>query len=475
MLNEMARSKTPSFIIELPLVVSDAERTILQIRLDIARQIYNACLGESLRRLRLKRQSKGYQAARKLPKGAKRQAAFAQINEDFGFQEYALHAYAAQIIKPWMAQHLDSHVVQTLASRAFQAVQQYAFGKRGKPRFKGMGQFDTVEGKSNKIGIRWRDGRVEWFGLTLPALIDERDKVIQHGLQHRVKYVRLVRRKLNGKFYFYVQLVLEGKPYHKTNKHPLGNGTVGLDLGPSSLAAVGQDLALLTLFCVDLDPQAAAIRRLQRKLDRQRRANNPDNYEVNGMVKAGKLTWNTSNGMQDTREQLAELHRQLAAQRKSLHGQLVNQVLRLGNVIQLEKISYRAWQKNFGRSVGRRAPGLFVKMLERKAVSAGASFVELPTRQLKLSQTCHGCGKVQKKLLSQRWHQCECGIVAQRDLYSAFLASHVKDNRLNVDDARVAWSGVETLLRTALSGLETKNELAREGSLPRSVVQAAPE
>jgi putative transposase len=470
----MRRHTTPSFILEIPLQVDAVQQRSLLVRLEIARQVYNACLGESLRRLNLKRDSQAYHAALKLPKGTKRQAAFAQINEAFGFQEYALHAYAAQIMQPWMAQHLDSQVVQTVATRAFRAVQQYAFGKKGKPRFKGFGQFDTVEGKSNESGIRWRDGRVKWFGLTLPALIDKRDQVRQHGLQQPVKYVRLVRRKLHGKVYFYVQLVLEGKPYRKA-ENTIGTGNVGLDLGPSTLAVVSEDVALLTLFCADLDPQAAAIRRLQRQLDRQRRANNSDNYNTDGTIKAGKLTWYNSNRMQATREQLAELQRQLAAQRKSLHGQLVNQVLRLGNIFQLEAISYRAWQKNFGRSVGRRAPGLFVAMLERKAESAGAAFVELPTRQLKLSQTCHGCGKVQKKPLSQRWHQCECGIVAQRDLYSAFLAKHVVNNRLNVDDAKVAWSGVETLLRTALSGLASKNELAREGSLPRSVVQAAPE
>jgi putative transposase len=470
----MGRQTTPSFILELPLQVDTTQQRSLSARLEIARQVYNACLGESLRRLELKRESQAYRAAVKLPKGTKRQAAFADINQTFGFQEYALHAYAAHITQSWMAHHLDSQVVQTLASRAFKAVQQYAFGKRGKPRFRGFGQFDTVEGKSNKTGIRWRDGQVGWFGLELPALIDERDKVVQYGLQQPVKYVRLVRRKQNSKVYFFVQLVLEGKPYRKA-ENTIGTGTVGLDLGPSTLALVGEDMALLTPFCADLDPQAAAIRLLQRKLDRQRRANNPDNYNTDGTIKAGKLTWNNSNRMQETRQQLAELHRQLAAQRKSLHGQLVNQVLRLGNTFQLETISYRAWQKNFGRSVGRRAPGLFVRLLERKAASAGASFVELPTRQLKLSQTCHNCGKVQKKPLSQRWHQCECGVVAQRDLYSAFLAKHVANNRLNVDDARVAWSGVETLLRTALSGLAPKNELAREGSLPRSVVQAAPE
>ncbi len=36
-----------------------------------ARQVYNACLGESLKRLDLLCQSKAYQAARKMPRGQK--------------------------------------------------------------------------------------------------------------------------------------------------------------------------------------------------------------------------------------------------------------------------------------------------------------------------------------------------------------------------------------------------------------------
>ena len=44
------------------------ERRLL-VRLEAARQVYNACLGESLKRLTLMRESWEYQAARKLPKG----------------------------------------------------------------------------------------------------------------------------------------------------------------------------------------------------------------------------------------------------------------------------------------------------------------------------------------------------------------------------------------------------------------------
>ena len=289
----MSQARTPSFVTEIPLQVSSAQERTLLTRLDAARQVYNACLGESLKRLDLLRQSKAYQAARKLPRGVKgssqakaRARAFRQANTAVGFREYDLHAYAAQFNRCWIGAHLDINTIQKLATRAFKAVQQYAFGRRGRPRFKGRNQMDTVEGKSNASGIRWREERVEWLGLELYAIIDLDDEVIAHGLHSRVKFVRIVRRKLNGRNRFYAQLVCEGQPYQKP-QHPIGEGVVGLDLGPSTIAAVGPEGAFLEQFCAELEPQRKEIRRLQRQLDRQRRANNPANYNPDGTVKRG--------------------------------------------------------------------------------------------------------------------------------------------------------------------------------------------
>jgi putative transposase len=39
------RKKTPSFIAEFPLSATPADERALSIRLDAARQIYNACFG----------------------------------------------------------------------------------------------------------------------------------------------------------------------------------------------------------------------------------------------------------------------------------------------------------------------------------------------------------------------------------------------------------------------------------------------
>jgi len=423
----MRRARSDSFIVEIPLRVTPIQEKRLLARLEAARQVYNACLGQSLKRLALLRQSKAYRRARKAPRGTARTRALREAKAAVGFGEYDLHAYAAQLNHSWIGGHLDINTIQKLATRAFKAVQQYGFGKRGRPRFKGRNQMDTVEGKSNTSGIRWREKGVEWLGLELEAEIDPEDPVIAHGLSRGVKYVRLVRRKLKGRNRFYAQLVCEGQPYQKP-KNEVGEGVVGLDIGPSTIAAVSERGAFLAQFCAELEPRQREIRRLQRKIERQRRANNPTNYNADGTIKAGPKRWRTSARQRRAEARLAELYRRQAAHRKSLHGQLVNRVLGMGDTIKLEKVSYRAFQRRFGRSVGMRAPGMFVERLKRKAESAGATVVEFPTHTTRLSQTCHNCGRVVKKPLWQRWHVCECGIVAQRDLYSAFSLCAWKGN-----------------------------------------------
>ncbi|MBU0493192.1 MAG: transposase, partial [Chloroflexi bacterium] len=274
---------------------------------------------------------------------------------------------------------------------------------------------------------------------------------------------------------FYVQLVCEGHPYQKP-QNQIGTGTVGLDIGPSTIAVVSETEALLLRFCDELQSRQQEIRRLQRQIDRQRRANNPANYHPDGTIKQGAKTWRKSNRQRQTEAQLAELQRKQAAHRKSLHGQLANHILKLGDLVKAEKLSYKAFQRMFGKSVQFRAPGTFMAVLRRKVEGASLELDEFPTRTTRLSQVCHNCGQVVQKPLSQRWHDCECGVVAQRDLYSAFLATCVEEGAdgtsgLNADRARAAWSSADLLLRAALSQLE---QPANGGHLPSSFGLSGP-
>jgi hypothetical protein len=85
-----------------------------------------------------------------------------------------------------------------------------------------------------------------------------------------------------------------------------------------------------------------------------------------------------------------------------------------------------------------------VETIRRKAESAsGEHLYEYNTNSTALSQTCL-CGDRKKKPLSQRVHQCGCGITEHRDLFSAYLGLHVRADgdgldRLDLQAANHGW------------------------------------
>lgn len=482
-----------TFILELPLRVDPGERAIILKRFEAARQVYNACLGEFLRSYDSLKQSSLWETVCRMPKGTKEQRkargkAFGKAKRAFGLTEYQAYAYTKQFNRSWLARHLQSQINRRLAKRAFLAVERYMYGtdkpckkrgyciKKGKkkncylcsrPRFKSKRTpINSVEGTSNIQAIMWRDGQVVWSSskgpkLKLPAIIDPADPVQRHGLSCRVKYVRVLRKVIGGRDLFYAQLVLEGKPLQR--KKVAKGCVVGLDLGPSSIAVFDGTRAFLQEFCADVEDRSGEIRRLQRRLDRQRRANNPDCYDEKGRAIRGKHPRNKSETMKRTEVKLAEVQRKLAAHRKTLQGQLVNTILAMGNVIQTEKLSYKAWQKRWGKSVLRHAPGTFMQILRQKVKATGGKMREFSTYTTALSQTDHKTGKREKKPLSQRWHYFEDGTKVQRDLYSAFLAFCVNVDTDTLDEAlaKKAWAcGADSLLEAAFGDVV---QLAKSG------------
>ncbi len=167
------KSETPSFVLELPLKSTSVEESIILTRLEAGRQLYNACLGEALKRLDLIRQSREFQKVIVLPEGNERTVRFKNLNKECGFTEYALHDYAAAIRESWIWEHINSHIAQKIATRAFKAVQKKAFRKAKNVRFKGKNQLDTLEGKNNETGLIFRDNKLFWSGLEIPCIIDK--------------------------------------------------------------------------------------------------------------------------------------------------------------------------------------------------------------------------------------------------------------------------------------------------------------
>ena len=98
-------------------------------RLEAARQVYNACLGEALTRLRAMRERRDYARARAMDKGKARSALFHALRKTHGFSNYDIQRVGRECRGNAFTELVGGHEAQTLATRAFRAVEQYAYGK----------------------------------------------------------------------------------------------------------------------------------------------------------------------------------------------------------------------------------------------------------------------------------------------------------------------------------------------------------
>jgi hypothetical protein len=199
------RPVTPTFLLELPLVVDPGQATRLCAHLEAARQLSNAILSQGQKRLRRMRADPAWQEARAIPRMHKteRAAAFSTLRKAHGFTEAALHEAVKGLRTGWIAEHIEAVLAQTLATRAYRALNRVCLGKARRVRFKSRGRgFTSIENKRNDTSLRFvlqppEAGNTEyllWNGDHLPALIDWSDPVVTHGLSHRIKYARLIQR-----------------------------------------------------------------------------------------------------------------------------------------------------------------------------------------------------------------------------------------------------------------------------------------
>lgn len=479
----MANITTPSFITEIPLQVDSKQDRELLARFQGGRQLMNACLNEGLVRMELVRKSvsaaypqdKPYQKAKKISRNDKkqRQELFKQARQQYQFSEYDLHSFATIVAKSskWIAKKVDSNTQQKIATRAFKAVEKILFGRASKIRFKVPSRFRSMEGKSNKTGIRWVNNQLVWGKLKIDPIIDWDNPVIVHGLNSRVKYCRILWRNINAKRRWYVQLINEGLAYQKP-KNYVTDGFVGIDLNISNIAYVADKQSRLLPFADKVPTYQKEISAIQRKMQRSQRVSNPENYEPDslklvgnkivikkGKVKKGRKRWNHSNNYRKLRHKKAELERRKSSYARSQNRKVVNEILRQGNKIKTEKVSVKGWQKRYGKAISAKSPGFVQSELKRKAENAGGWFYKFSTQSTALSQM-HLDGSKIKKSLSERVHKDVTGFEMHRDLFSAYLSRYVYDDLLSLKEAQSSFMGMEPSLVEGWELYKTANQVS---------------
>ena len=406
------KSTTPTFTVELPLRVDDKNERFLTNALDLGWSIYNAALRTALDNLKRMRESSSWKEACAMPEGPERTRLFMELHRKYGLTEYGLMAIANKHRKASGRDQLGAHEAQCIGKAVWGAIERYLFKNEGKPRFKRRKHgLNSISGTDNhEIIYRPKKQEIYWRKHHLPIIWEETPwlrAALNEGSDparpRRVKFCRIIRHSINGRKRWYVELCVEGVPPTRYNYAPVSE-VMGIDPGPNKIAYFHPQEAGIKLVAPNVDMKAAEIRRLQRQMDRSRRASNPDNYEDDGQVKKGARKWRESNRYARLRTKLREFHRKTAATRKRDHGTLINQLLQRAGTIKIEKNSYKSYQRNFGRSTQRSGMGEFVQHLKSRAASAGCVVIELNPYVLKLSQYDPPTDTYIKKPLKQRWH-----------------------------------------------------------------------
>lgn len=209
-----------------------------------------------------------------------------------------------------------------------------------------------------------------------------------------------------------------------------GKGAVGVDLGIKYLAVTSDG----EIFDNPKPLQAAQrkLRRLQRKLDRQRRANNPDNYNENGTVKTGSKTWIYSAGMKETEAKIAKLNYRIACIRNEASHQLTTGLARNYAVIGIEDLNIKGMMQNRRLSKAVADAALYEKRRQLEYKAGWNDGLVVPVSQwFPSSKKCNNCGTLKADLkLSDRQWTCEnCGSVNHRDGNAAL---NIRDEALRI-------------------------------------------
>ena len=472
----MAKYTGPVFCVTFPLAATVNDIHVLEKRFKIANKMQNALIGKGIKRWNELQKSKEYKTIRdsfssNKEKNAKLYQELKVLVSKYGLDKSGFE----KLVKPMQhhfKENIDSHAAQDLAKRVSDAFEKVIF-KNGKSIHKiSLKDFTSISGKTNATGIRFlKDPEFDcyylsWNGLEIPVSVAN-NEYEQTAVRNEISLTKIVRKFIRGRYKYYVQVTFRGVPPLKHNmdgsiKYALGEGDVGIDNGTSTMAVVSEKTANMHELADKVQSIESEIRKLLRKMDRSRRATNPSNFNENGTVKtkAERTKWVESKIYKRDRNKLKDLYRHQADVRKPQHIMLANEVLTLGSDFYVEDLNYAALAKRsksnkqaksskdtstdstqhnknkranrFGKSIGHRAPAMFLSILEKKLEARGAKLTRIDTKACRASQYNHFVEEYKKKKLSQRWNDFN-GIKVQRDLYSAFLIMNVNKDLKSFD------------------------------------------
>lgn len=441
----------------LKLKTNNKMKRELNKRLQKGAVVYSETLKELLSRERKLKRDPLYKKAYKLEKGKERNAILNELDKKYNLSQFGAVAIANKKRKDLcLDAYIPNKVGQCLGDRAYLAFKKKHFVVNNTSKVIRPKMIDSLVSPAN-TGIRIKNGKV-YYGVTgkwkthlleIPVVY-KNDEYEQEILRGKIVQNRILKKIQNGKEHFYLQMILKAEVAPRKYDTSDMFGNVGIDIGTSTVAISSYYETKLEELAPGIGRQEKEIARLQRKLDRQRRANNPQNYNEDGTIVRGKKTWTYSKKYYQTKNKLRKIKTKQAERRTLAHKTLANEIVGLGDRFVVEQMSFAGLQKRaketkvnektnkiqskkrFGATIGHRAPATLISLIEQKCKSQGKTFIKADTKSVKASQFDHLTEEYTKHSLSTRVKFVGDDKV-QRDLYSAFLLAHVEDDKKTVN------------------------------------------
>jgi putative transposase len=307
---------------------------------------------------------------------------------------------------------LPSHALQATLKRVDFAFERWFKGLGKRPRFKSIRHYSgwtypdsagfKVESNSesgylnlSKIGKIQMRGQAKYWGKAATCTIVFR----------------------NGKWYASITVnVLE----QVLKPEVLPIGAVGIDLGCKSALSITDgenhqqiDAPKFYRVAQQKIKKASFEKRRKRAPNRNKKIKASRRFKK-AQVKVSKLARKVANQRQNW------VH-QVAVEIISSNSFIATEKLEVKNMTSKAEKGKRKKQKaGLNKSILDVGFGMLRSTIKYKVEQIGGVFVEVPTRQVKPSQTCPKCGNQHKKTLDKREHECGvCGYVQDRDIAAA--------------------------------------------------------
>jgi putative transposase len=252
----------------------------------------------------------------------------------------------------------------------------------GYPRFQGRDRFDSITFPQYPCGVRLLDRKIR-----VQNVGDLRIR-LHRPVEGSIKTVTLKRE--TGKWF-----AVFSCDQVSARAYPSATAEIGIDMGLESFATLstGEKIENPRWFRASETRLAEAQRSLERK------------------KKGG-------NRRRKAKQCVARLHAKIANQRRDFQHKLSHQIVSENALIAVEdlepgRMAERA-PSGLSKSIHDASWSMFFLMLASKAAEAGREFVKVPPRGT--SSTCSRCGAIKAKALSERTHECPCGLVLDRDI-----------------------------------------------------------